>query len=100
MQKRELGIDNEISIHAPRVGCDHPKYGCTSVTAVFLSTHPGRGATMDCMEYMRTLPDISIHAPRAGCDTPHTELIISHSGNFYPRTPGGVRPSAPSAGSR
>ena len=56
-----------ISIHAPRVGCDHLLRGLAPVGLI-----------------------ISIHAPRVGCDA-----IINHRPfrlrNFNPRTPCGVR---------
>ena len=56
-----------ISIHAPRVGCDH----YTMHVKIF------------CI--------ISIHAPRVGCDG--SRLPGAHGQwNFNPRTPCGVRP--------
>ena len=79
----------EISIHAPREGCDdlvqveatitsafqstHPvrgatnRLGASNRNAVFQSTHPVRGAT-DRRQQDRHLERISIHAPREGCD--------------------------------
>ena len=80
----------DISIHAPRAGCDwwwpclscpglnfNPRTPCgvrlkggvgKTVTAVFQSTHPVRGATRATMASIHSL-GISIHAPRAGCDS-------------------------------
>ena len=79
----------KISIHAPRAGCDaahnkrggdaryfNPRTPCGvrlrflfkgTMTCIFQSTHPVRGATADGS---REIPRgaISIHAPRAGCD--------------------------------
>ncbi len=58
----------EVSIHAPRAGCDS-------------------------LLGLGELPEIvSIHAPRAGCDAFNTRYHISYA-SFNPRTPGGVRPS-------
>ena len=81
---------NQISIHAPREGCDllrmfvlldgifafqstHPVRGATGKTYCrdcvpkFQSTHPVRGATKWERDGVQGLP-ISIHAPREGCD--------------------------------
>ena len=65
-------MDNEnpitdISIHAPRAGCDQVR---------------GR---------VRHRPAISIHAPRAGCDTAAEMQAIWDKNYFNPRTPCGVR---------
>ena len=79
----------QISIHAPRAGCDglrsghqytywhfNPRTPCgvrplkhlsSSGKSQFQSTHPVRGATRDNTT-PTTPPTISIHAPRAGCD--------------------------------
>ena len=57
----------EISIHAPREGCDTlPVLEYCHATA-FQSTHPVRGATVPSGAQPRGL-SISIHAPREGCD--------------------------------
>ena len=58
--------ESQISIHAPRVGCDH-------------------GGVPN-----RPRQAISIHAPRVGCDR-RTPVKVSWSVNFNPRTPCGVR---------
>jgi len=55
-----------ISIHAPRVGCDH--------------------IPLHHQYYCR----ISIHAPRVGCDS-MARLTLPRSTHFNPRTPCGVR---------
>ena len=58
-----------ISIHAPREGCDR-------------------------LLWMLLLPtQISIHAPREGCDGQRV-CIWGYPKDFNPRTPRGVRPSA------
>ena len=105
------GYIYQISIHAPRVGCDehcmstpktswtfqstHPVWGATGFLMVtvrvakFQSTHPVWGAT----EWLgqKFLDDaISIHAPRVGCD-PEPDQADSQRDDFNPRTPCGVR---------
>ena len=35
-----------ISIHAPRVGCDYPLFSLYTTSFLFQSTHPGWGATI------------------------------------------------------
>ena len=81
----------EVSIHAPREGCDlvvatrlilrvqfqftHPGRGATRALLVSLGdfvfqfTHPGRGATWRVAQTISQL-GVSIHAPREGCDHP------------------------------
>ena len=82
----------EVSIHAPRVGCDSPPPTAPSASAKFQFTHPAWGATknsrapclkMSCFNSRtprgvrpgtRGLPFtarfcVSIHAPRVGCDS-------------------------------
>ena len=60
-------MGQELSLHAPREGCDGNTQ-CILIKYVgFQSTHPARGATE-----LRGSPlvhdIISIHAPREGCD--------------------------------
>ena len=62
-----LDDEFEVSIHAPREGCDDYPQQCTIPHIVFQFTHPGRGATLV----------IALSS----------ELIES----FNSRTPGGVR---------
>ena len=58
----------DISIHAPREGCDPPEAPSETVYVVFQSTHPVRGATAPIKgAYFNQ--SISIHAPREGCDS-------------------------------
>ena len=58
---------NVISIHAPREGCDTGGRIRHGFAGTFQSTHPVRGATSS---QARPMPPrgISIHAPREGCD--------------------------------
>ena len=84
----------QVSIHAPREGCDrslsavsaafkefqftHPGRGATfkdgvgNLAGKFQFTHPGRGATKLCAEFLGCF-NVSIHAPRGGCD-----LVCEH----------------------
>ena len=61
------GRGAEISIHAPRKGCDYDNRPRSRQHHPFQSTHPARGATP---VHRLALGDggISIHAPRKGCD--------------------------------
>ena len=101
----------EISIHAPREGCDwrsqylshesvdfnprtprgvrHQPRLPVQFHSTFQSTHPARGATAVALIAAPT-SSISIHAPREGCDL----AVFSHKISpfyFNPRTPRGVR---------
>ena len=78
-----------ISIHAPREGCDAGALERISPATRFQSTHPARGATC-LLLHPSHKASISIHAPREGCDYryPTSPRWISY---FNPRTPRGVR---------
>ena len=89
-QRDNADNGNQISIHAPREGCDsgridytseqyafqstHPVRGATgrkcgrTTDYIFQSTHPVRGATTMAFARFGGLC-ISIHAPREGCDS-------------------------------
>ena len=104
-----IGITWDISIHAPRAGCDcddapdkptddisihAPRAGCDDTTSAkevghykFQSTHPVRGAT-PVIDTRRAAGTISIHAPRAGCDV----------GGIEARLPPGISIHAPRVG--
>ena len=58
----------EISIHAPREGCDFIKFVKVASQHKFQSTHPARGATVVSTACKFPPFVISIHAPREGCD--------------------------------
>ncbi len=91
-KERRVSSLINVSIHAPREGCDrsgsigssisakfqftHPGRGATrfayrqdQATKPFQFTHPGRGATGSGTEF-RIKERVSIHAPREGCDSP------------------------------
>ena len=67
MLKRAATEHRDISIHAPRAGCDTDFGEDIDNCPKFQSTHPVRGATLLPETVAQLLP-ISIHAPRAGCD--------------------------------
>ena len=63
----KIGQQAEVSIHAPRVGCDRSQLAQNQFSPAFQFTHPVWGATLDSQ--LRLLADgVSIHAPRVGCD--------------------------------
>ena len=76
---------SNISIHAPREGCDDFEGELDYLDGVFQSTHPVRGATR-LLDLLTVKDEISIHAPREGCDLPKSGLHVV-SLNFNPRTP-------------
>ena len=86
--KRTLIPPAEVSIHAPREGCDGVLLFLRA-TLRFQFTHPGRGATLSNCEG-DTRRAVSIHAPREGCDYKHC-LHSTYVQRFNSRTPGGVR---------
>ena len=61
-----LRLDDAVSIHAPREGCDF-RLSVLEFRDKFQFTHPGRGATF-LIGLIRVLSTVSIHAPREGCD--------------------------------
>ena len=81
--------DGGVSIHAPRVGCDDSKRSAWVRFSV--SIHAPR-VGCDWM-YLRSACErfVSIHAPRVGCDPSKSAENFSIT-CFNPRTPGGVRP--------
>ena len=104
----------DVSIHAPREGCDATNANTDATKASFNSRTPGGvRRTSDIMSssdnsvsihapregcdlvvlIIAQMGDrcVSIHAPREGCDEPLDGVfIVLHS--FNSRTPGGVRP--------
>ena len=82
-------IDKQVSIHAPRVGCDSSMLRIDLSTESFQFTHPVWGATMDAtLQAVNYI--VSIHAPRVGCDYSLDHEVRSSFG-FNSRTPCGVR---------
>ena len=102
----------EVSIHAPREGCDQDKRPYRLFTRGFNSRTPG-GVRLDRIDVLLYVKVVSIHAPREGCDveldSAKSALIVfqfTHPGRgatsqqrggrccalcFNSRTPGGVR---------
>ena len=79
-----------ISIHAPRVGRDHPYTPASCIACRrFQSTRPVWGATAG-KPLFRIVLAISIHAPRVGRDPPSGLSCVVLS-NFNPRAPCGAR---------
>ena len=75
----------QISIHAPREGCDELHAGAVAVN-VCISIHAPREGCDKCSLKCDTRLNISIHAPREGCDT-GTPMKKHKTGYFNPRTP-------------
>ena len=101
----------EVSIHAPREGCDDTRTPAQLEAMKFQFTHPGRGAT-PAPAVGATMVNVSIHAPREGCDSTRSiraafAIVSIHAPRegcdravrrlelrqerFNSRTPGGVR---------
>ena len=84
----------EISIHAPREGCDSSPGRATVPPTDFNPRTPRGVRPTPVPAWMQTTVSISIHAPREGCDgwsCGHKHPIAV---NFNPRTPRGVRLSS------
>ena len=65
--EREAKSVLDVSIHAPRAGCDLNAGFNPLKELQFQFTHPVRGATRHPPKG-RIFAAVSIHAPRAGCD--------------------------------
>ena len=85
-----IKLNLEISIHAPRAGCDLTKAVIIEALGGFQSTHPVRGATTYSAALGTTLDNFN---PRTPCGVrPQSESIGRRRlENFNPRTPCGVR---------
>ena len=82
-------VDQEVSIHAPREGCDSILADTYSSRGCFNSRTPG-GVRLISVTFVPHSLCVSIHAPREGCDTSRSRH--HHRANsFNSRTPGGVR---------
>ena len=58
---------SDVSIHAPREGCDSAFVVVTLVEISFNSRTPGGVRRLPCVPF-RSHTYVSIHAPREGCD--------------------------------
>ena len=86
------GRNRDISIHAPRVGCDEivePPMGIMEI-----SIHAPRVGCDGGQAVLQQQRAISIHAPRVGCDSDCPAPPQGHT-YFNPRTPCGVRRQVP-----
>ncbi len=111
MRQMELFEEMEISIHAPREGCDQrgasprppregisihaPREGCDLIAPRFvsfqaISIHAPREGCDELWQLNNLSIGISIHAPREGCDWQPQSLAL-FTLYFNPRTPRGVR---------
>ena len=81
---------HNISIHAPREGCDGTPPGSSSGRSDFNPRTPRGVRLIDGLELLAQ-GSISIHAPREGCDPPQAEGRCPRCRYFNPRTPRGVR---------
>ena len=89
-QGREIPYQGyQVSIHAPREGCDYLQNQLISSQVQFQFTHPGRGATLGLGKSVPVV-SVSIHAPREGCDREGKDPQPL-TACFNSRTPGGVR---------
>ncbi len=90
MHDRDVWTESDISIHAPRVGCDAPTTGASVPTMKFQSTHPGWGATIRIGIILRLYNRFQSTHPGWGATILQGCKNRSNH-NFNPRTPGGVR---------
>ena len=75
----------DVSIHAPREGCDQPSRILPQ--NVFVSIHaPREGCDTRIRLLTLLVVLVSIHAPREGCDIPRVDVSLLPLG-FNPRTP-------------
>ena len=82
--------EKNISIHAPRAGCDVGSGNIWLATNTISIHAPRAGCDASQIGVEPQIEEISIHAPRAGCDNPSMRLQWQGS-DFNPRTPCGVR---------
>ena len=79
----------EVSIHAPREGCDW-QFVKRNGFSLSVSIHAPREGCDDDTHTWRAGGEVSIHAPREGCDLGVISIQVGLS-CFNSRTPGGVR---------
>ena len=85
MQVDFIITHTQISIHAPREGCDPATWKPISCR-IWISIHAPREGCDGYTLQAKTGNDISIHAPREGCDNT-SPAIWPLSSDFNPRTP-------------
>ena len=82
-------ISVDVSIHAPREGCDSVTIDFTGGEITFQFTHPGRGATKELNRAIGGAQFQFTH-PGRGATRPHPARHRVFA-SFNSRTPGGVR---------
>ena len=87
-QFKRMNEMQDVSIHAPRVGCDWISIYSILLRRCFNSRTPC-GVRLTCNRQV-TPRYVSIHAPRVGCDV-WSEKQKVQSDSFNSRTPCGVR---------
>ena len=88
----QRGVTVAISIHAPRVGCDlGVSVDCTKVCTLFQSTHPVWGATPSTGQRQIEPKDFNPRTPCGVRRDPSAQADYRLGGDFNPRTPCGVR---------
>ena len=97
MKDKSAGLN--VSIHAPREGCDSAASAIVTLQISFQFTHPGRGATIsdkkipngetgfnsrtpggvrrESIHVVLNSLSVSIHAPREGCDAPAEAAAVA-----------------------
>ena len=84
------GLEYEVSIHAPREGCDYTPVMSTRPLRLFQFTHPGRGATPLEVQLMQANVEFQFTHPGRGATGRLQRPSVRHA-CFNSRTPGGVR---------
>ena len=82
-----FGYDLDVSIHAPREGCDLVVILNSPTIECFNSRTPG-GVRPPKDYFTGVVPSVSIHAPREGCDWDLSRRIVSYQPGFQFTHPG------------
>ena len=85
-------VQQAISIHAPREGCDRLYLMALFGTYNNFNPRTPRGVRRPRRMVQNRHGAISIHAPREGCDVQIGRRAQDDAKHFNPRTPRGVRP--------
>jgi len=87
-------LQNDISIHAPRMGSDLLWQRSTPYRLRISIHAPRMGSDQDALNSWKAVFDISIHAPRMGSDIT-CSADTATAGDFNPRSPHGERRGNP-----
>ena len=82
--------EEDVSIHAPREGCDRHRHDAIASRKMFQFTHPGRGATSSTHRSSFSLYAFQFTHPGRGATRASYALYFA-TFCFNSRTPGGVR---------